>query len=78
MIEKVIKGTDECYVCGKILKWESARTPSRGSLIVYQVPDITADITAFGKNEDGTVRFEILCKCPNCKTKNKFYRDVEV
>ena len=78
MMYRVISGTDECYVCGKILNWESEVNPPRGGMVVYQVPEITAEVIACGKNEDDTVKFEILCKCPNCRTKNKFYRNEEV
>lgn len=74
----VIKGTDTCYVCGRILNWESEREAQRGTVVVYQVPEITGSVTACGRNEDGTIKFEILCKCPQCNTKNKFFKDIEI
>jgi protein-arginine kinase activator protein McsA len=78
MLDKVIKGTNECYVCGDTIEWESNRVQSIGNFAVHKIPDVEADITACGKNENGTVKFEILCKCPNCRISNKFYKDVEI
>jgi hypothetical protein len=75
---KPLKGTDVCYVCGKTINWESERIPQSGCVTVYKIPENTADIIACGRNNDGTVRFEILCRCPQCKTRNKFYRDIEM
>ena len=42
MMENVVKGIDECYVCGR--------------------------------DDNGTVTFEVLCRCPNCHISNKFYK----
>ena len=78
MIGKDICGTDECYVCGKILNWEKTKDVKSGQVVVYNLPEISADAYAVGKNEDGTVLFEIICTCPKCKSKNKFMKNVEI
>ena len=44
MIGKSFSGIDECYVCGKILKWTKVADTGRGSIVVYEVPDVRAKI----------------------------------
>ena len=78
MIGKSISGTDKCHVCGNVLNWEKIQDGRPGQVIAYTPPEINADACAVGKNEDGTVRFEITCTCPRCRSKNKFYKDVNV
>lgn len=30
-------------------------------------------MTATGKEEDGSIRFEVVCTCPDCRTRNKYF-----
>ena len=72
MIGKSLSGIDECYVCGKILKWTKVADAERGSMVVK------ANAFAIGKNDDGSIEFEIECTCPKCRTINKFYKEFVV
>lgn len=78
MIGKSITGTNNCYVCGNELNWEKVQDVRHGQVIVFKQPEVTADACAIGINEDGTVKFEITCTCPRCRSKNKFYQDEKV
>ena len=40
MIGESFSGTDECYVCGKTLKWTKIADAGRGSIVVYEVPAV--------------------------------------
>lgn len=35
--------------------------------------DIPADMTATGKEDDGSIRFEVVCTCPDCRARNKYF-----
>lgn len=74
MVGKSIKGTNNCFVCNYELNWETkiVNTMNSAYFVVQTVPEITARETAIGRNEDGTINYEILCACPRCKTQNKF------
>lgn len=78
MIGKSLSGIDECYVCGKILKWTKVADAERGSMVVYEVPELKANAFAIGKNDAGSIEFEIECTCPKCRTINKFYKEFVV
>lgn len=78
MIGKSISGTNDCYVCGNKLNWEKIQDGRPGQIISFTPPEVNADAVAIGKNEDGTVEFEIICECPRCRSKNKFYQNVKV
>lgn len=70
----VVKGIDECYVCGKRIEWEADMPVQKGVMFVRKLPEVRAEISACGRNDDGTVTFEVLCRCPNCRMSNKFYK----
>ena len=78
MIGKSISGTNNCYVCGNELNWEKVQDGKVGQVIAFTPPEVNADACAIGKNEDGTVKFEIICTCQKCRTKNKFYKNVKI
>lgn len=78
MIGKSIIGTNNCYVCGNELNWEKMQDIRPGQMISFTPPEVDADAVAIGKNEDGTIKFEIICECPRCRSKNKFYKNVEI
>lgn len=78
MMEKSITGTNNCFVCGRKLNWEKIQDPIPWQVTALKKPEVTADACAIGINEDGTVKFEITCTCPKCKSKNKFCKDVKV
>lgn len=75
MVGKSFRGKDHCYVCGNELNWSiPEHSEKSGAAVNSQADsDIQADMTAIGKEEDGTVRFEVLCTCPKCRTGNKFF-----
>lgn len=78
MIGKSFSGIDECYVCGKILKWTKVADTGRGSIVVYEVPDVRANAFAIGKNDDGSIKFEVECTCLNCRTINRFIKSISI
>ena len=78
MIGKSFSGIDECYVCGKILKWTKVADTGRGSIVVYEVPDVRANAFAIGKNDYGSIKFEVECTCPNCRTINRFIKSISI
>ena len=78
MIGESFSGTDECYVCGKTLKWTKIADAGRGSIVVYEVPAVRANAFAIGRNDDGGIKFEIECTCPNCRTINRFVKDINI
>ena len=78
MIGKSFSGIDECYVCGKILKSTKVADTGRGSIVVYEVPDVRANAFAIGKNDDGSIKFEVECTCPNCRTINRFIKSISI
>ena len=53
-----MKGNDKCFDCGATFEWGD-------------VP--RADITAIGREND-KVKWEVLCTCPKCGTKNKYIK----
>lgn len=75
MVGKGFKGKDHCYVCGNELNWRKPGDPGKGEIVTgsWTDSDILADMTAIGKEEDGAVRFEVVCTCPECRTSNKFF-----
>lgn len=78
MIGKSFSGIDECYVCGKILKWTKVADTGRGSVVIGRVPEVRANAFAIGKNDDGSIKFEVECTCPDCRTINRFVKDINV
>ena len=72
MIGKNLKGTNECFVCGKSIEWETTPSAAPGIPVVYEQPKNVAKECAVGKDDDGKAIFEIECICPKCRTKNKF------
>ena len=72
---KEVKGIDECFVCGATMDQEYIPSPRNGQIITYMVPDVKADITAIGR-EDDKIKLEVLCTCPKCGTKNKYIKTV--
>lgn len=78
MIGKSFSGIDEFYVCGKILKWTKVADTGRGSIVVYEVPDVRANAFAIEKNDDGSIKFEVECTCPNCRTINRFIKSISI
>lgn len=74
MVENVVKGIDECYVCGKSIEWEADMPVQIGNVCVRKIPEVRAEISACGRGDNGTVTFEVLCRCPNCHISNKFYK----
>ena len=72
---KEVKGIDECFVCGATMDWEYIPSPRNGQVITYMVPDVKADITAIGR-EDDKIKLEVLCTCPKCGIKNKYIKTV--
>ncbi len=72
---KEVKGIDECFVCGATMDWEYIQSPRNGQIITYMVPDVKADITAIGR-EDDKIKLEVLCTCPKCGIKNKYIKTV--
>lgn len=78
MVRKSFEGTNQCYVCGKILKWTKVADAGRGSVVIGIVPELEANAFAIGKNDDGSIKFEVECTCPNCRTINRFVKDINV
>ena len=74
MVGKSFRGKDHCYVCGNELNWRIPEDSEKGGDTAASLTDsdIQADMTAIGKDEDGAVRFEVVCTCPECRTSNKF------
>ncbi len=75
MVGRSFRGKDHCYVCGNELNWHKPEDPESGRPASNSLSDsvIQADMAAIGKDEDGTVRFEVVCTCPKCRTGNKFF-----
>lgn len=72
MVGRTIKGENDCFACGKTINWETIPESAPGMAVVYEQPKNIATDCAVGKNDVGEVVFEISCKCPICRTKNKF------
>lgn len=72
MIGRSIEGKNECFVCGELIAWGTIVMSTPGNMVAYTLPQNTAEECAIGKTENGDVKFEITCTCPNCRTKNKF------
>ena len=72
MIGRSIKGKNECFVWGKLIDWETIATGVPGTMVLVIPPQNTAKECAIGKTENGDIKFEITCTCPDCRTKNKF------
>jgi hypothetical protein len=70
---KEVKGKDECFACGAILNWEYIPSPRKGQVITYMKPDVRADITAIGK-EDDKIKIEAVCTCISCGMRNKYIK----
>lgn len=75
MIGRSFRGKDHCYVCGNELNWKKPEEQKNGGSAAGTLTDaeIPADMAAIGKEEDGAVRFEVVCTCPECRTSNKFF-----
>ena len=75
MVGKSFRGKDYCYVCGNELNWRKPGETEKNKAATGSLADsgIQADMTAIGKDEDGAVRFEVVCTCPECRTSNKFF-----
>lgn len=75
MTGKSFRGKDHCYVCGNELHWHCPADPgSAGDTAESPAgTDIPADMTATGKEDDGSIRFEVVCTCPDCRARNKYF-----
>ena len=75
MVGKSFRGKDHCYVCGNELNWRKPEETEKTKAATGSLTDsdVQADMTAIGKDEDGAVRFEVVCTCPECMTRNKFF-----
>ena len=71
MLGRAMGGKHTCYVCGRVMKWETQYKPYTGNPLHEDNP-APAQESALGRLEGGVVIFEIACVCPVCKTKNKF------
>lgn len=71
MLGRAMGGKHTCFVCERILKWETEYKGYTGDPLHEESP-VPAEGSAIGKMGDGVVIFEIACVCPKCKTKNKF------
>nr|DAW41278.1 MAG TPA: hydrogenase/urease nickel incorporation protein [Caudoviricetes sp.] len=68
-----MKGNDKCFDCGATFEWGDVPRARNGQVIAYMIPDVRADITAIGREND-KVKWEVLCTCPKCGTKNKYIK----
>lgn len=75
MTGKSFRGKDHCYVCGSEIHWHcpAVQDAERNAAESPADTDITADMTAIGKDDDGTIRFEVICTCPECHANNKYF-----
>lgn len=75
MTGKSFRGKDYCYVCGNELHWHcpAVQDSENNAAKSPADTDITADMTATGKDDDGTIQFEVICTCPKCHAKNKYF-----
>lgn len=75
MVGKSFRGKDHCYVCGNELNWRKPDDPGKGMAVAgsWTDSDVRAEMTAVGKDIDGTVQFEVTCTCPECRSRNKFF-----
>lgn len=70
---KKIEGTDECFACGRSFNWGYIPSARNGQIVTYIAPDVRADITAIGK-EDNKIKVEVVCTCPVCGIRNKYIK----
>ena len=73
MTGKNFRGKDHCYVCGNELHWCCPADTAGDAVKSPTDTDIPADMTAIGKDDNGAVRFEVVCTCPKCHARNKFF-----
>lgn len=78
MIGESFSGTDECYVCGKTLKWTKIADAGRGSIVVYEVPAVRANAFAIGRNDDGSIKFEIECTWSELQNYKSFCKSINI
>lgn len=72
MLNKQIHGNNNCWYCNREIRWSTIPQGIPGQAVCFDKPETVADAVAVGKNDDGTVQFEIVCTCNSCKTKNVF------
>ena len=72
MTGKSFRGKDHCYVCGNELHCP-ADSDSAEDAAESPAGTIPADMTATGKEDDGSIRFEVVCTCPDCRARNKYF-----
>ena len=72
-----IEGENRCYVCNYLIEWHHSFPTSISRMEVHKLTGVDTDIIAVDKDTAGTIKFEVICKCPGCKTKNKFYAVAE-
>ncbi len=75
MTGKSFRGKNNCYVCGSELHWRCPADPDTAENAAKSpaVEEIPAAMTAIGKDDDGAVRFEVVCTCPKCQAGNKYF-----
>lgn len=75
MTGKSFRGKDDCYVCGSELHWHcpAAQDTAGNAAKSPSGEEIPAAMTAIGKDDDGAVRFEVVCTCPKCQAGNKYF-----
>lgn len=80
MTGKSFRGKDHCYVCGSELHWHCPSAPDTAGTAAKAPAgtDIPADMTAIGKDDDGAVRFEVVCTCPKCLASNKYFISAKI
>ncbi|WP_379969204.1 hypothetical protein [Ectobacillus sp. sgz5001026] len=67
-----IKGDNNCFRCGILLKWCGDISNSK-PVGVVETPEIeyTGDLVFCDKNQ-----VEVTVKCPRCNNKNKFIKSI--
>ena len=67
-----IEGTNECYACNYPIEWSHSFSMPISGMEVHAIKSVNPEAIAVGKDEDGNIKFEIICKCPKCQILNKF------
>lgn len=80
MTGKCFRGKNHYYVCGDELNWHCPADPDTAEDATNSPAntDIPADMTATGKEDDGAIWFEVICTCPKCRARNKYFISVKM
>lgn len=75
MTGKSFRGKDDRYVYGSELHWHCPAAPDTAGNAAKSPSgeEIPAAMTSIGKDDDGAVRFEVVCTCPKCQASNKYF-----